>query len=40
MTGVKIIGKNSIIGAGAVVIKNTPINSKMVGNPSRNINDN
>ena len=40
MTGVKTIGNNSIIGAGTVVINNAPNNSKMVGNPSRNLNDN
>lgn len=39
MTGVNKIGKNCIIGAGSVVINDTPNNSKMVGNPSRNLND-
>jgi acetyltransferase EpsM len=31
------IGKESIIGAGTVVIRNIPNNSKVVGNPARNI---
>jgi sugar O-acyltransferase (sialic acid O-acetyltransferase NeuD family) len=39
MTGVKKIEKNSIIGAGSVVIRNVKKNSKMVGNPARNLND-
>jgi len=30
-----VIGKNCIIGAGAVVLKNIPDNSKVVGNPMR-----
>ena len=31
------IGRNVIIGAGAVVIKDVPDNLVMVGNPARNI---
>jgi acetyltransferase-like isoleucine patch superfamily enzyme len=36
------IGKNALIGAGAVVIKDIPANSVVVGNPAKiikNIND-
>ncbi len=35
MTNVRIIGENSIIGGGAVIIKNTPDNVTVVGNPGR-----
>lgn len=35
MTGVKIIGKNSLIGAGAVVIKDVPDNAVMAGVPAK-----
>ena len=35
--GVKI-GKNSVIGAGSVVVKDIPSNSIAVGNPCRVIN--
>lgn len=35
MTGVKKIGQNSLIGAGAVVIKDVPDNAVVVGNPGR-----
>lgn len=30
-----IIGDNSIIGAGSIVIRNIPSNSKVAGNPAR-----
>ena len=32
-----IIGKNSVIGAGAVVTKNVPKNSILIGNPAKNL---
>lgn len=35
MTGVKIVGENSLIGAASVVIKDVPSNAVVVGNPSR-----
>jgi sugar O-acyltransferase (sialic acid O-acetyltransferase NeuD family) len=35
MTGVNKVGKNSILGAGTVVIKCIPINATIVGNPGR-----
>jgi sugar O-acyltransferase (sialic acid O-acetyltransferase NeuD family) len=35
MTGVSNIGRNSLVGGGAVVIKDVPENAVMVGNPSR-----
>lgn len=35
MTGITEIGKNSTIGAGAVIIKDVPDNAVMVGNPGR-----
>lgn len=35
MTGVKIIGNNSLIGAGAVVIKDVPDNAVMAGVPAK-----
>lgn len=33
-----IIGKNSVIGSGAIVTKSFPENSKLVGNPAKNLN--
>ena len=35
ISGVKFIGKNSVIGAGAVIIKDVPDSSVVVGNPGR-----
>jgi len=35
MTGVKSVGKNALIGAGAVVIENVPDNAVMVGVPAK-----
>lgn len=35
MTGVKSIGKNTLIGAGAVIIKDIPDNAVVVGNPGK-----
>jgi len=35
MTGIKFIGKNTIIGAGSVVIKDVVDNAVVVGNPAR-----
>jgi len=35
VTGISEIGENSLIGAGAVVLKNVAPNSVMVGNPAR-----
>ena len=35
MTGVNYIGKNCLIGAGTVIIKDVPENAVMVGNPGR-----
>jgi|SRR5690606_29933703 len=35
MTGVKEVGKNSLIGAGAVIIKDVPDGATVVGNPGR-----
>jgi len=35
MTGVKNIGRNSLLGAGCVIIKDVPDNAVMVGNPGR-----
>ena len=35
MTGVSNIGKNTTIGAGAVVIKNVDDNAVVVGNPAK-----
>ncbi len=35
MTGVKEIGKNSLIGAGAVIIRDVPDGATVVGNPGR-----
>ena len=35
MTGVKTVGKGSLIGAGAVIIKDVPDNTTIVGNPGR-----
>lgn len=35
MTGIKTIGKESLIGAGAVIIKNVPDYAVMIGNPGR-----
>lgn len=40
MTGVKEIGKNSIIGAGSVIIRNVPANTVVIGNPGRVIREN
>lgn len=37
MTGINYVGKNSIIGAGAVVIKDVEEGSTMVGNPAKRI---
>lgn len=37
MTGVKTIGKDSLIGAGTVVIKDVPDNVTVVGNPGKTI---
>lgn len=37
MTGVEYIAEDSLIGAGAVVIRNVSSNSKMVGNPARKL---
>ena len=39
MTGVKRIGKNSIVGAGSVVIKDVPDNSVVAGVPARVIKE-
>ena len=33
------IGDDSIVGMGAVVLKSAPKNSKLVGNPSRNLSN-
>ncbi|MET6991019.1 NeuD/PglB/VioB family sugar acetyltransferase [Sediminicola arcticus] len=35
MTGVKTVGKEALIGAGTVIIKDVPENAVMVGNPGR-----
>ena len=35
MTGLKTIGRNSLIGAGAVVIKDVPENAVMAGVPAK-----
>ncbi len=35
MTGIKLIGKNSVIGAGSVIIKDVPDNAIVAGNPGR-----
>ncbi|WP_127019354.1 acetyltransferase [Flagellimonas beolgyonensis] len=35
MTGVKLIGKSSVIGAGAVIIKDVPDYAVVVGNPGK-----
>jgi len=35
MTGVEKIGSKSLIGAGAVIIRNVPAGAKVVGNPGR-----
>lgn len=35
MTGVKIVGENSLIGAGSIVIRDVPDNAVMVGNPAK-----
>ena len=35
MTGIKNIGRNATVGAGAVVIKDIPDNAVVVGNPAR-----
>lgn len=35
MTGVKEVGENSLIGAGAVIIKDVPDGATVVGNPGR-----
>lgn len=35
MTGVKTVGSNSLIGAGAVVIRNVPANAVMAGVPAK-----
>lgn len=35
MTGVETLGRNCLLGAGSVVIKNVPENAVMVGNPAR-----
>lgn len=35
MTGVKSLGKNCLLGAGSVIIKDVPENAVMVGNPGR-----
>ncbi|WP_286677232.1 MULTISPECIES: NeuD/PglB/VioB family sugar acetyltransferase [Aminobacterium] len=40
VTGVNVIGKNSIIGAGTVVLKDTDKNSVYVGIPAQKIRDN
>jgi sugar O-acyltransferase (sialic acid O-acetyltransferase NeuD family) len=37
MTGVNIIGKSSLIGAGAVIIKDVPDGVTVVGNPGREV---
>jgi len=38
MTGVEIVGTDSLIGAGSVVIRNVPNGATVVGNPGRVIN--
>ncbi|WP_317039269.1 hypothetical protein [Paenimyroides marinum] len=40
MTGVKIVRKDSLIGAGAVIIKDVTDNATVVGNPGRVIKSN
>lgn len=35
MTGVDTLGRNCLLGAGSVIIKNVPENAVMVGNPGR-----
>jgi acetyltransferase-like isoleucine patch superfamily enzyme len=35
MTGVKNVGKNSLIGAGALVVKDLPDYAIVVGNPAK-----
>lgn len=35
ITGVKIVGENSLIGAGSIVIRDVPDNAVMVGNPAK-----
>jgi sugar O-acyltransferase (sialic acid O-acetyltransferase NeuD family) len=40
VTGISEIGENSLIGAGAVVLKNVAPNSVMVGNPARYLREN
>lgn len=35
MTGVKIVGKDSLIGAGAVIIRDVEDGATVVGNPGR-----
>lgn len=35
MTGVKVVGEDALIGAGAVIIKDIPDGATVVGNPGR-----
>ena len=35
MTGVKVLGENCLIGAGAVVIKDVPANAIVAGVPAK-----
>jgi len=40
MTGVKRIGKSSLLGAGTVIIRDVPDNAVMIGNPGRFLRSN
>lgn len=40
MTGVKEVGKNALIGAGSVVIRDVPDNAVVVGNPAKELRKN